>query len=337
MLDNETKTSHAPLRAMALALGVVLTVGACSGGDDAEAGGSAEGLGTVRVAMVCGGMTPLATMIAIDAETFPDGMEVEKVCFDAGSEAVQALIGGSVDVFMGSTEHILSTQAKGLSMMGYAGINNRAPYALVTAADSDVDSVEDLAGTTVAVTSPGSLSDTELHVAVDDAGVPYDGLSVIGGGSGASMAAAINSGQVSAGMISEPQVSELVASGDYRLVWKPDFEYAAIVAVADPEWVSSNEETMRAFLSGVSDAADQAAGDSSFAVEAMKAEKFPVSDESLTSAVEAGVQDIPEGLVVTEQVYTDTTDVLVGVGVLDQADVGSYDDVFDFSYLPEGK
>lgn len=316
-----------------LALALALATTACSGSSSGDQGGKA---GTIRVAMVCGGMTPMTTQIAINADTFPEDLEVKKLCFDSGSEAVQALIGGSLDVFMGSTEHILSTRAQGLPTRGYAAVNNRAPYALLTAADSDIESVSDVEGETVAVTSPGSLSDTELQLAAKDGDVDYDSMKVIGAGSGSTMASAIHNGQAAAGMVSEPQRSELLQSGDYRSVWEPNFEFPSIIAVANSEWVEGNETTMRAFLSGLTSAADKSRADPSFAQAAMKKEGFPVDDKALEAAVKEGLKRIPDGLVISESTYTDTTERLSGLGLIEESDIAPFDEAFDFSYLPKG-
>ena len=314
---------------------LALAAAGCGSASSDGKGGENDGVGTIRVAMVCGGMTPMVAQLAINGDTFPEGLGVEKLCFDSGSDAVQALIGGSLDVFMGSTEHVISTQAQGLTTRGYAGINNRAPYALLTEANSDIDSVSDLSGETIAVTSPGSLSDTELHIAALTNDVDYSSMKVIGAGSGAPMAAAIKQGQVAAGMVSEPQQSELLASGDYRLVWQPEFDYASIIAVSNSEWVAENEATMEAFLEGLTQAAEKAKSDEAWALETMKMEEFPVSDEVLASAVEAGITSFPDDLVVSESVFDNTTELLVNVGSLEDGDVPPYDEVFDFNYLPE--
>jgi NitT/TauT family transport system substrate-binding protein len=328
---------HNGLRRAALSLAAVSALGlaltGCGNSSSATAGGAAK----VRVGMVCGGMTPMVTQLAIDDNTFPAGLKVQKVCFDSGSDAVQALIGGSLEVFMGATEHVISTRAKGLKTKGYAGINDRAPYALLTATDSDVQSVADLKGEAVGVTSPGSLADTELHIAAQENDVDYTGMKVIGAGSGATMASAIKQGQVAAGMVSEPQQSDLLASGDYRVVWKPEFDYASIIAVSKEDWVSKNKDTMRSFLAGLTKAADKARSDEAWATTTLKKEKFPVSDDVLATAVKAGVSTIPDGLTVSHEVFDSTTKLLVSAGTLEKGDVLPYDEVFDFSYLPEAK
>ncbi|MGW7623269.1 hypothetical protein ACWGLG_47250 [Streptomyces antimycoticus] len=80
----------------------------------------------------------------------------------------------------------------------------------------------------------GSLPDTELFKAAADADIPYKGLKVINGGVGASIVAAIDKG-AAAVMVSDPQLTQLVHSGTCRIVWKPDFDYVSLVALADAE------------------------------------------------------------------------------------------------------
>ena len=354
---------HAPRftsRTLALALATVLTftVVACGDDDDetssdagaatTEADGAAtEGsattedggeaaepadVGSMQVGLICGGLTPMTAQVAMNTDAFAEsGLEVERVCFDGGAEGVQALIGGGIDVFLGSYEHISSTRKEGLDMKGYAVINNSFPYWLLTKEDSELEDVSDLAGKTVGVTSPGSLSDTGLKVAALEAELDYAEMSVIGAGAGAPMKAALDNDQIAAGMVSDPGISELTDNG-YRILWQPEFDYVSIVAIASEAWVAENEDAMRAFLSTLQETADRMREDTEFAVEAMKEDGFAVSDEALQAAVERGVEEIPEGLEVDEEQVQSTADILISVGRAEEPGL-SYDEGFDFSYL----
>lgn len=346
-----TSTRRSSHRLAALGLLVVLAA-ACGGagaedeaaapdeaGSDAAAGSEAsavggEDLGTLSVGLICGGLSPMTAQIAINAGTFPEGLQVEKVCFDGGSEAVQALIGGSLDVFMGSVEHVVSTRAQGLPTQAYAVINNRMPYWLVTAEDSEYQSVADLGGQTVGVTSTGSLSDTELQVAADQEGIAYEDMTVVDAGSGATMSAALETDSIAAGMLSDPGLSELTAEGGgYRVIWEPDFDYTSIVALANSEEIGEREDAMSAFLEGLQSAYEQSEADSEFAIGAMEEEGFQVEAEALTTAVERALTEIPEGLRIEEAAYDETVDLLVGVGRIEEGEAPSFDDAFDFGLL----
>lgn len=318
--------------AIAAASLMSLALAACGGESDVGAAGEK----TIKVGMVCSGITPLTAQIAINAKTFPEGLKTEKICFDAGSEAVQALIGGSLDVFMGSVEHILSTQAQGLPTKAYAGINNRAPYSLLTKADSKVKSVGDLDGKTVGVTSPGSLSDTILRAGAEENNLDYGSMRVIGAGGGTPMQLAIDKGQVAAGMLNDPQATEMVTSGNFRTVWEPKFDYASIVVVSNSKWVAKNGDTMRDFLQGLKDADDKAQADHAFAVKAIEKDGYKVSPEALKIAIEHGLAAVPPEFKVTEEVYASTVDTLMKAGVVKKGAGAPFDQVFDFSYLPNG-
>ena len=216
---------RAPWRwAAALVLAALLVAG-CS---------SEPGPPTIRVGLVCGGVGLAA--LTIDSGALPDGLQAQKVCFDSGSDAVQAPVGGSIDAFVGAGEHVIDNRAKGLDVKGYAVVSEAPPYSLVSAAGSGVHNVGDLAGKSVAVTAPGSLSDTELQKATAETGVPYSGLRVVGAGTGATMQAAIEKGGAAAGMVSDPLLTTMLQSGAFTLTWKPDFRYIALAVIATPDW-----------------------------------------------------------------------------------------------------
>jgi NitT/TauT family transport system substrate-binding protein len=321
-------------------------LGAACGGDDGDDDvatdpttegatdetSEAADVGTMQVGLVCGGLTPMTAQIAMNTDAFAErGLEVEKICFDGGSEGIQALIGGGLDVFLGSYEHVQSTREAGLDMKAYAVINNTFPYWLLTKTDAPYTDVSELVGETVGVTSPGSLSDTGLQAAALEAGVAYDQLTVIGAGSGATMKAALDNDQIAAGMVSDPGISELTSDG-YRILWEPAFDYVSIVAVASEGWVEDNEDAMRAFLATLADTAERATEDPAFALESMQEEGFNVTDEALQQAVERGLEAIPEGLAVDEAAVQSTADVLISVGKMEAPGV-SYDEGFDFSLI----
>ncbi|MFI6348211.1 ABC transporter substrate-binding protein [Streptomyces sp. NPDC050560] len=319
------RRSPAPTAAVALAALTVLSACSSSASSDAS-----DPDGTVRVGNVCGGINP--STVATDADTFPAGVEVRKICFDGGAEALQALIGGSIDVFVGSPEHVVSARTKGLPIRAYAALSRRVPYSLVTDADSGVHSVRDLRGKTVAVTSVGSLSDTELIKAADDAGIPYKGLKVINGGTGASMTAAIGKG-AQAGMVGDPQLTQLVTSGDYRSIWKPDFDYVSLVTLANTDWVKKNRSLMTGYLKGLTTAEQKSRQNRSFAIKALAKEKFAVSDEVLDEATREAITNTPAGLRIDGAVYRNTMDVLVQTGRIKKDQVPGFDDAFDFTLV----
>lgn len=305
-----------------------------TGADDTPDTAEVEDLGSINVGMVCGGMTPAIAQIAINTESFaPSGVDVKKLCFDGGSEGVQALLGGSIDVFLGSLDHIASTRREGLDTRGYAVINNEFPYWMLTQTNSPYESVADLSGQVVGVTSPGSLSETGLRASTDEADIAFDELTVIGAGSGATMRAALDANQIAAGMVSQPGIAELTQSGEYRVLWQPEFSYVSIVAIASEGWVADHETQMKAFLGVLQDTAVHAEEDLAWAVEAMATEGFKVEDAALEEAVKETLAGVPSGLAVTADDVAKTSEILISVEKLDEP--LAFDEGFDFSYLSD--
>ncbi|MER8153583.1 ABC transporter substrate-binding protein [Streptomyces sp. NPDC094472] len=187
------------------------------------------------------------------------------------------------------------------------------PYSLVTKAGSGIRGVKDLRDKTVAVTSVGSLSDTELLKAADDSDIPRKGLKVINGGVGASIVAAIDKG-AAAGMVGDPQLTRLVHSGKYRIVWKPDFDYVSLVALTNTSWVDKHRVLMTDYLRGLTTAEDKSRADRSFAVKALTKERFAVSAGVLDEAPAQAIDNAPKGLKNNGGVCRKTIDVLVQTG-----------------------
>lgn len=297
-----------------------LTLAGCS------SQGQSEGL---KVGIVCGGLSLAA--LAIDEDS--SSTKPEKICFDSGSDAVQALSGGSIDAFVGAGEHIVRNRIKNLDVKGYAVTSQVPPYALVTAASSDVRQVSDLAGKSVAVTAPGSLSDTELQRAAADAGVDYEGLRVVGSGTGATMQATIEKGGAAAGMVTDPLLTTMVRSGKFREVWKPDFRYIALTVIAKESWAQSHRDVLAAFVNGVNATLQRGTSDLPASLDAAKKQAPELDPAILETVLATTLAQAPAGLAVDPAVYRDTTSLLEEVGQIEPGSAPSFEDAFDFSLL----
>lgn len=309
----------------AAAMATTLTLAGCS--DD----GRSQSL---KVGIVCGGLSLAA--LAIDENQFGEGAEkttAEKVCFDSGSDAVQALSGGSIDAFVGAGEHIVRNRIKNLDVKGYAVTSQVPPYALVTPSSSDVREVSDLAGKSVAVTAPGSLSDTELQRATADAGVDYKGLRVVGSGTGATMQATIEKGGAAAGMVTDPLLTTMVRSGKFREVWKPDFRYVALTVIAKESWAQSNRDSLAAFVKGIDASLRRGTSDLPASLAAAKKQAPELDPAILEAVLKTTLEQAPPGLIVDAAVYRDTVGLLEQVGQIEPNTAPPFDEAFDFSLL----
>jgi sulfonate transport system substrate-binding protein len=322
---------HRFLRWGAAAAAPLLALTACGGKSDDASGG---GQSSIRVELFCSGLAPIAAELAINSGiAAAKGLKVKQMCVSNGSAATQALIGGSADVFMGDIGHVILARKKGVKLKAYGVANDRFSYVMV--ANKSIPSVAGLRGKKVAITAPGTLSDTELKKAALDAGLnPKTDLTVINGGAGATMQAALKSGKVVAGMTSQPDTLQLLQTGKFKVLWQqPDYRFVDILAMAKESWVSSHKPTMQKWLAAMSEASAKAKADPAQAVTWMKKQGYKISDAELGQILKEAMVSIPADLKVTDAVADSSADLLVRTGLLTKP-LPSHGDVYDFSLLP---
>lgn len=288
-------------------------------------------LPTIRVGMIGGGMTPLLAQIGIYDGSFKKaGVNVQEVSFNAGPDAVNAFVGGSTDVNLGSYDHVLELISHNLGVKAYGEIYNGVGYSLIVKKDAPYQSLKDLKGQTLAVTKPGSLSDSGLRKGLQDAGVnSKKDVNIIASGSGSTMLAAIESGKVAGGMVSEPTISQMIATGKYRVLYEPKFNYAGIDIMAKTDWVNKNKKAMQIFADELKAINDRAQKDPQHVVDVIKG-KFPnVKPAILETAVKKQLAHVPPNLIVTKEGAKIATDISIELNLIKKAT--PYEDAVDSS------
>src|SRR5436190_11364221 len=145
-----------------------------------------------------------------------EGLDVEVQDFPGGARALQALLGGSVDVVSGAYEHTISQQAKGqnieaLVLQGkYAGI----VLGMSKAKAAQYKSPKDLKGMKIGVTAPGSSTNMFVNVLLAKDGLKPDDVAIIGVGATAGAVAIMKRGEIDAISNLDPVISMLEAGGD---------------------------------------------------------------------------------------------------------------------------
>jgi NitT/TauT family transport system substrate-binding protein len=289
----------------------------------------------IKVGLICGGMTPILAQIGMNDGSFEKaGLAVEKVCFTAGTDAVQALVGGSLDINLGSYEHVLRQQKNGLDVKAYAEIYNGVGYSLIVKNNDKYQKVADLKKTTLAVTKVGSLSDTGLHMGLSKEGLdPSKDVQIIGGGSGATMLAIIEGDKVAGGMVSEPTITQMITTGKYKILYEPSFDFAGITVTAKSDWVSKNKEAMQIFLKVLTEIDARAKQDPNTVVDAMLKEFPKVTKEVMQTAVKNQLAKVPAGLKVTEAAAKNVSDSQIELGAISKTI--PFDKTVDLSLLPQ--
>ncbi|MDU4698430.1 MAG: ABC transporter substrate-binding protein [Paenibacillus sp.] len=318
---------------------------AAPAGDNGGAGNAATGTNggdgasqpenvKIRVGLVGGGMTPIIAQIGINDGSYEKaGITIDKQSFTSGADMVQALVGGSLDIVLGSYEHVLRQQKNGLGVKAYGEIYNGVGYSLVVKKDSSFQSLEDLKGTTLAVTKVGSLSDTGLREGLKTANInPDKDVQIINGGSGATMLAAIESGKAAGGMVSEPTISQMVATGNYRVLYDPPYDFAGITVMAKTDWVDKNQDAMKRFLQVSNEVNERVQKDPASAVEAMLKEFDQIPADVMETAVKNQLAKVPAGLKVSEEGAKNVSNTQIEAGVIEKEI--PFTDTVDLSLLP---
>jgi NitT/TauT family transport system substrate-binding protein len=144
-----------------------------------------------------------------------EGLDVEILDFPGGARALQALIGGSVDVVSGAYEHTITQQAKGqnieaLVMQGkYAGIVLAMPKAKA----AQYKTPADLKGMKIGVTAPGSSTNMFVNILLAKAGLKPDAAAFIGVGATAGAVAIMKKGEIDAISNLDPVIAMLESDG----------------------------------------------------------------------------------------------------------------------------
>jgi NitT/TauT family transport system substrate-binding protein len=144
-----------------------------------------------------------------------EGLEVEINDFAGGARALQALVGGSVDVVTGAYEHTVRMQAKGQDIRGVAELGR---FPLITVAvrkehAAAIKSAADFKGREIGVTAPGSSTHLIPLYAMSKAGLKAADAAFVGVGATASAVAAVQRGEIDIISNTEPVISKLEQEG----------------------------------------------------------------------------------------------------------------------------
>ncbi|MBF9233662.1 ABC transporter substrate-binding protein [Microvirga alba] len=168
-----------------------------------------------KVTLGVGGRSTLPYLpfsIAAQRGFFKDeGVEVEFFDVAGGTRALQAMIGGSVDVGAGGYQHTISLQPKGQYASCFVLITHNIGVALVMPKEkaAAVKSPRDLKGLSIGVTSVGSGSHQFVNHLLGTVGMSNADISAIGVGAGPVAVAAMTGGKVDALSMGEPVIATL--------------------------------------------------------------------------------------------------------------------------------
>ena len=163
------------------------------------------------------GLTYLPVIIAEQKGYFKDeGLSVEISAFSGGSKALEALLGGSLDMVSGAYSNTLTMAAKGRKLVEFIQ-QIRCPgfvLAVSTRKAAGFKGPQDMRGWNIGVSAPGSSTHMVLNYILAKNGLAPTDVSVIGVGTSAGAVAAMRAGQIDAILNSDPVITILLSHGD---------------------------------------------------------------------------------------------------------------------------
>ena len=144
------------------------------------------------------------------------GLDVEISDFAGGAKALQALVGGSVDVVTGAYEHTIRMQAKGQDIRALVELGRYPAISVMIRKDKAAayKSPADLKGMKIGVTAPGSSTQMLVQFMLASAGLKAEDVSFVGVGASGTAVAAMRKGEIDAMSNLDPVIAKLEKDGD---------------------------------------------------------------------------------------------------------------------------
>jgi len=194
-----------------------------------------------------------ALMMARDLGLFrAQGLDVDLVFFDSGTEGLQGLVGGRVPIVAVGGSAVVNAGLAGADVVLVAGFVNRLAYALVVA--PEIATPADLKGKAIGVNRFGSSNDFGGRLALTRLGLrPDRDVTVLQLGSPAARLAALQARTIQ-GAALEPAALVVARRLGFRELLdfsRLDVQYPVEAVAVSRAFVNERPETVRRFLRGL--------------------------------------------------------------------------------------
>ena len=188
------------------------------------------------------------------------GIQLDIHWADGGANTQQAVISGAADIAIATgTLGSITAWVKGapIEIIGSDFVGGSDLFWYVHG-DSDIQSVDDLDGRTVAFSRPGASSQLMAQGVVQAAGVNAE---LVPTGGPAATLTAVMSGQVDVGWTAPPTVDEQLEEGAIRVLFSGNdapglAEQSVRVHIANRSFLENNEELAERFLDALKETID---------------------------------------------------------------------------------
>ncbi len=274
-----------PRQLVALAVALTVAVAACGDDDDDAAAAAASPVSTAAPVATTAPAAPLEGTVnfgffpnvthapalvgigdGLIQQRVGDGVELKTFTFNAGTDAIEALLGGSLDITLIGPNPAINAfaQSNGEAVRIVSGSTSGGAYFVVK---PEITSPDQLAGTTVATPSLGNTQDVALRAWLKQQGfetTPEGGGDVtILPQSNSTTLESFVAGQIDGAWVPEPWATRLILEGgghvlvDERDLWTDTGgEYVTTHVIVRTEFLEQHPDLVKAVIAGLAAAID---------------------------------------------------------------------------------
>ncbi len=178
-------------------------------------------------------------------------LDVEVVTFQSGGSLAQAILGNAVQVGAGAFAEAIPLAAKGVPTKVLSTFNTNLPFVVI--ARPEIENMQQLAGKTVGISSPGSLTDVTLRIVMKKHGLDPSSVKYQNAGASAPRLAALTSGQIDATLLDGANAATAIKDGFHQIASMaddlPGFPFETIYAKSD--YTQANRDAMVRLMMGI--------------------------------------------------------------------------------------
>jgi NitT/TauT family transport system substrate-binding protein len=256
-------TKRARLVGVAGLVSVALVTAACSGsgsGDQSASGSSSGGVQTLKVAAGSKLLTDWDDYVAEAKGYYADhGVKVDRVTTQTASAATQLQVTGEISVGRGLPPAVQADVKSngGIKLIDVADTLVRPPFTVNAA--SSINGYQDLAGKTVAVSTPTDSTTVVTQEALSKLGISTDKIDMNPVGGTAERLAGLEQGAVQATLMLPPLNFKAEGEGFHRIGYIPDdlgqnFKFAFTSVIVNSDWAKKNKDLLVNYLRSRNDA-----------------------------------------------------------------------------------
>jgi NitT/TauT family transport system substrate-binding protein len=245
---------------------IVIVAAACG---DSDSSGDGEGGTAVKFAVNGFNLSDLPIQVADALGYYEEqGIEPEFVDLESGSDVLQGLVSGSVDVGSGAFATMLRGRMEDQDLKMIMGYRTAPGFALVVSPEyeDEISGVADLEGQQLGVSSPGGETNSWLDFLLKKNGVEPADVSLSAIGLEATAITAVEQGQVAAAVMLDPAITQLESrlgeieiledsrspEGSAEAFGNPNYVGTGMYVASD--WLAENEDAATGLATATRDA-----------------------------------------------------------------------------------